>query len=61
VSQLVNDLKDAFAFIKSKYSNRLPSSMTFISGPSKTADIEGIIVTGAQGPEELFLFLADEN
>ncbi|MEO5570269.1 MAG: LUD domain-containing protein [Bacteroidia bacterium] len=59
--QIVNDLKDAFAFMKLKYNNELPSSMTFITGPSKTADIEGIVVTGAQGPKELFLFLADEN
>ena len=61
VNQIVYDLKDAFAFIKSKYPNGLPSSMTFITGPSKTADIEGIVVTGAQGPKELFLFLADES
>jgi L-lactate dehydrogenase complex protein LldG len=60
VSQLENDLKDAFAFMKKKYSDRLPSSMTFITGPSKTADIEGMVVTGALGPGELFLFLVDE-
>lgn len=59
-SQLVHDLKDAFSFMKTKYPTRLPSSMTFITGPSKTADIENIVITGAQGPKELFLFLVDE-
>jgi|SRR6185436_4481730 len=61
VSQLVSDLKNAFIFMKSKYNQQLPSSMTFITGPSKTADIEGIVITGAQGPKELFLFLVDEG
>jgi L-lactate dehydrogenase complex protein LldG len=61
INQLVPDLKYAFAFIKTKYNNDLPSSMTLITGPSKTADIEGIVITGAQGPKELFLFLVDED
>lgn len=61
VNQIVNDLKNAFIFMKSKYKQHLPSSMTFITGPSKTADIEGIVITGAQGPKELFLFLVDEG
>ena len=61
INQLVPDLKDAFAFVKTKYDKDLPSSMTFITGPSKTADIEGIVITGAQGPKELFLFLVDED
>lgn len=60
VNQLLNELKDAFAFMKIKYRKQLPSSMTFITGPGKTADIEGIVVTGAQGPKEIFLFLVDE-
>jgi L-lactate dehydrogenase complex protein LldG len=61
VNQIVNDLKDALLLMKSKYNECIPSSMTFITGPSKTADIEGIVITGAQGPKELFLFLTDEN
>jgi L-lactate dehydrogenase complex protein LldG len=30
---------------------------TFISGPSKTADIEQSLVIGAHGSRELFVFL----
>lgn len=35
----------------------LPGHMTFITGPSKTADIEATLVHGAHGPREMHLFL----
>lgn len=35
----------------------LPSNLTFITGPSKTADIEATLVHGAHGPREMHLFL----
>ncbi len=38
--QLVPDLKDAFALMKSKYGTQLPSMISTITGPSRTADIE---------------------
>jgi L-lactate dehydrogenase complex protein LldG len=34
-----------------------PSYRLFISGPSKTADIEQSLVIGAQGPRSLVVFL----
>jgi L-lactate dehydrogenase complex protein LldG len=58
-SQLVLDLKDGFKHIKSKYGNQLPSMITTVSGPSRTADIEKTLVLGAHGPKELFVFLLD--
>ncbi|MFW5705671.1 MAG: LutC/YkgG family protein, partial [Bacteroidota bacterium] len=39
-SQLVIDIKDAILLLKEKYDNRIPSSVTMITGPSRTADIE---------------------
>jgi L-lactate dehydrogenase complex protein LldG len=59
-SQLVPDLKDAFALIKQKYGNNMPSMISTITGPSRTADIEKTLVLGAHGPKELFVFLLDE-
>jgi len=60
-SQLVMDLKDAFKIIKTKYGNQLPSMISTITGPSRTADIEKTLVLGAHGPKELFVFLLDDS
>ena len=37
-----------------------PRFGAFISGPSKTADIEQSLVIGAQGPRSHVVFLVDE-
>jgi len=58
--QLVLDLKDAFQLIKNKYGNNLPSMISTITGPSRTADIEKTLVLGAHGPKEIFVFLVDD-
>jgi len=58
--QLVMDLKDAFKLIKQKYGIQIPSMISTITGPSRTADIEKTLVLGAHGPKELFVFLVDD-
>lgn len=57
--QLVRDIKDAFAFLNNKYDGVLPSMITFVTGPSRTADIEKSLVIGAHGPEQLYVFLVE--
>ena len=59
--QLVPDLKQALAAIKEKYSQALPSLISVITGPSRTADIEKTLVQGAHGPKEIFVFLIDDT
>lgn len=59
-SQLVLDLKDGFKLIRDKYGLQLPSMISNITGPSRTADIEKTLVLGAHGPKELFVFLVDD-
>lgn len=58
-SQLVPDLKDGFKLLKEKYGANIPSMISNITGPSRTADIEKTLVLGAHGPKELFVFLLD--
>jgi L-lactate dehydrogenase complex protein LldG len=58
-SQLVYDVKDALQGLKEKYGNKLPSLITFATGPSRTADIEKTLVVGVHGPGEVFCFLVD--
>ncbi|MEO6316865.1 MAG: lactate utilization protein [Chitinophagaceae bacterium] len=59
-AQLVYDIKDALLLQKEKYGTRLPSLISFASGPSRTADIEKTLVTGVHGPKEVYLFLIDQ-
>lgn len=59
-SQLVPELKHAFSALKEKYPQRLPSMVSLITGPSRTADIEKTLVMGAHGPKELYVFLVDD-
>jgi L-lactate dehydrogenase complex protein LldG len=58
-NQLVYDLKDALQLVKSRYGDRLPSLITFATGPSRTADIEKTLVVGVHGPKEVYLFLVE--
>jgi L-lactate dehydrogenase complex protein LldG len=58
-SQLVPDLKDGFKLVKEKYGNNIPSMISNVTGPSRTADIEKTLVLGAHGPKELFVFLLE--
>ncbi|NPA91448.1 MAG: hypothetical protein GXO55_08375 [Chloroflexi bacterium] len=42
-------------------SSPLPSSVTLITGPSKTADIEQTLATGVHGPGRLIVVLVEEG
>jgi len=59
-SQLALDIKDGITWLRHKYP-KLPSSVTVVTGPSRTADIDGQLVVGAHGPTQLFVFMVDER
>jgi len=55
--QLVPTMLDAIALVKNRYNGKFPSMISFITGPSRTGDIERILVLGAHGPKKLTIFL----
>ena len=60
-NQIVREIKDAIEGMRKKYESGLPSMISLITGPSRTADIEKTLVMGAHGPKELFLLLLDQE
>lgn len=56
-NQLVDYLEAAYSGIQQKYKNNLPSQISLITGPSRTADIEKTLVMGAHGPRELHVYI----
>jgi L-lactate dehydrogenase complex protein LldG len=59
--QLVYDIRDGLQLIKERYAGRMPSLVTFATGPSRTADIEKTLVVGVHGPKEVYVFLVERN
>ena len=56
--QVLPDLPAAYALLKQKYAaTGYPSFMSFSTGPSRTGDIERILVLGAHGPKKLTVLL----
>jgi L-lactate dehydrogenase complex protein LldG len=58
--QLLPDLPAAFELLFVKYGDNYPSFATFITGPSRTGDIERILVLGAHGPRDLTIILVGD-
>jgi Uncharacterized conserved protein len=58
--QIVSGLKEAFALLKEKYKDVLPSQTAIITGPSRTNQIEQNMIIGAQGPKQIAVFLVDD-
>lgn len=59
-SQILPDLTAAFDLVKQRYGKNLPSFLSFITGPSRTGDIERILVLGAHGPKRLTVLMIED-
>lgn len=59
-SQLTAYLDDALQLLQEKYKNNLPSLISTITGPSRTADIEKTLVMGMHGPKSLIVLITGD-
>lgn len=58
-SRIVAHMEDVFALIRHERGG-VPRALNFISGPSRTADIEQTLVLGAHGPYRVHLIIIKE-
>ena len=56
-ARLVDTMEESFALVRSEIGDP-PRAVFFVSGPSRTADIEQTIVIGAHGPYRVHIILA---
>jgi len=64
LDQIIWDLKELYALLSfdpDVSKEGLTNCMTFISGPSKTADVEATMVHGAHGPREVYVYVLDNR
>ena len=57
VAQILADLVDLFDALSHE---PLSANVVLITGPSKTADIEGVLVTGVHGPGQVWACVVDD-
>ena len=59
--QVLATYEDAWEQLRSENRETLPRTINFITGPSRTADIEQHIELGAHGPRRLHIVLVEDN
>jgi L-lactate dehydrogenase complex protein LldG len=57
--QMLPDISAGYELIQRKYRGGYPSFISLITGPSRTGDIERILVLGAHGPKKLTVLLVE--
>jgi L-lactate dehydrogenase complex protein LldG len=60
-SQIMADLIDFWNDRSGLSAAQMPASIAIITGPSKTADIEGVLITGVHGPAMVDVFVVEDQ
>lgn len=62
-ANIVSNINELFTILQQKYDagDSVPSCMTFITGPSRTADIELNLTLGVHGPKELHVIITSDT
>ncbi|MBK1663209.1 lactate utilization protein [Rhodospirillum rubrum] len=60
-ADLVGGLEEIWARLRAEGQGGLPRTINFITGPSRTGDIEQTIQLGAHGPLRLHILIVDES
>ena len=61
-SQIVGPYEDAWDRVRAaEGEGRLPRTVNFITGPSRTGDIEQTLEMGAHGPRRLHIILVEDE
>ena len=56
-NRILRGMEDAWEVLRAERSIALPRAVSFISGPSRTADIEQTVTVGAHGPYRVHIIL----
>jgi L-lactate dehydrogenase complex protein LldG len=56
--RIVRSMEDAWALLRKEH-GAMPRAVSFISGPSRTADIEQTVTLGAHGPYRVHILVVD--
>lgn len=60
-AQIAGGIKEAFRFVRKNHNQKMPQQLTFVTGPSRTSDIEQTMVIGASGIRQIAVFLVDAD
>jgi len=64
-AEIVGDYEEAWARIRAELAGAdgrfMPPTVNWITGPSRTADIEQTLLLGAHGPQRLHIVISDEQ